>query len=72
MNSFNTFISFPLGTKEQMSPKLDELFMKGKYHPVDDKDKPFLAIPLVKKEHKVSKHQGQFLYKTNGCMYTMC
>jgi len=50
MNSSKYLITFPLGTSEQMS-RLDQLFLEGSFHPVDDRGKSLsdlLAIPLKK------------------------
>jgi len=60
-NSLNIFITFPLGAKEEMS-RLDELFLRGKYHPVADQSKiltEILAIPL---DNKRKGTQNKTLY----------
>jgi len=54
---------FPLGTKEEMY-KLDQLFLRGKYHLGADKSKTLaelLAIPLDKKRKRT---QSKIIYST--------
>jgi len=57
MNSLKYFILFPLGTKEKIS-RLDQLFIEGKYHPIDDTETllcEVLAIPLERETLKKQK-----------------
>jgi len=65
INPFNTFITFPLGTKE--ISRLNELFLRKKYHPVANKRKTLaelLAILLDKKKNPKDYIQYNIYYIT--------
>ena len=61
INSLKYLITFPLGTNEQIA-RLDQLFLEGKFNPVDDRGKPLgelLAIPLNKESLKKKRKAKQ-------------